>query len=186
MSHGTHSGTQSFFFNPGEATTGRLLSEQILFRETIRNEIHEVKVPVTTLDAHFSAAAVNYAQDSQLYEITLLKTDTEGYDTLVLLGGKETLKKTGMVIFECHLLEDAEQGGPGTTHYQAGKFLEALDFRVFKIGRNTLLEFTSSLYNSLIDINKAWSNCLALRKGHPWELMIYERYGLIGCPFSED
>lgn len=64
------------------------------------NKTRMVEVPMRTLDEIFSECG--------LLELDLLKIDVQGYELQVFMGGRETLKKTRLIISEVSFFEHYE------------------------------------------------------------------------------
>lgn len=84
-------------------------------------------------------------------ELLLLKTDTEGFDHLALSGAAGIVPHTRFIIFECHYLQRADRGGPGTSLNQTQEFLSSFGFAVFKIGSDFLMRFDGDCYYPGLD-----------------------------------
>ena len=92
-----------------------------------------IEVEVKTLDEALIMEDVN--------RVHLLKIDTEGSDVLVLKGATDTLRRTDVVLWECHELQKISRGGPGTSDHEAMLLLDQLGFDVFQIQSKYLLKF---------------------------------------------
>ena len=169
-------GRKEFFYYENEITAGRL---QRPTKHTSEKPL-SVEVEVVALDSYFANRSHGHLEvdsfDGVLPNVTILKLDLEGYDTLALLGAPVLLSITGIVVFECHSLEERHNGGPGTTQYQVSQYLHKLGFDVFKIGTRALIEFGGDAYSPIMDVSKYWSNCLAIKKNHFWKANIFSNY----------
>jgi FkbM family methyltransferase len=87
-----------------------------------------IRVPVTPLDA------------LNLPEIGLLKLDVEGFETFVLAGARQTLRRTACVYFESW---DEHVGKYDCTCEDAVRLLREAGFRVWQQRQDTLLEVAS-------------------------------------------
>lgn len=146
------------------------------------------KVPVTRLDSMFIDD--KYGKHFDKFErVSLLKIDTEGFDVLVMKGGRNIVNMSQIVLFECHKLMDTKFGGPGSTHQEAAGILAALNFEVYKLGPERALRFDGDFYHPKFDEMKDWHNCMAVKKDLPWKQEIFAEYqttngceGLVPAP----
>jgi hypothetical protein len=110
--------------------------------------------------------------------ISVLKIDAEGLDPLVLYGAYEMLPMTRVVVFECHKLwrERGMSTGAGGADENEGwwrlkevvEYLAKLGFDTFLVGQFFWIPMTAPHYWADVYEEKLeWSNCVALRKGHP-------------------
>lgn len=130
-----------------------------------------------------SAAATPHPPAHRTYAVDLLKTDTEGWDVVALAGAPATLAATRMVLWECHM-KMATEGGPRTTHAQAGALLAAAGFESYKLSAHALLRFDGEWYNQRLDKGRwmGWHNCLAVRRNDPVRRKLLSRLnGLPAC-----
>lgn len=84
-------------------------------RKSVNGRVDEfgpLKVPCVTLDAELF----------NIPSIDILKIDTEGYETHVLLGASETLEKTNRIVLELHY--PGEQSEIETILFPRGFYLE--------------------------------------------------------------
>lgn len=108
---------------------------------------HE-EVIVDTLDNVFH----NYLQDPSYLHIS--ETDAEGYDYMVMLGTKELLARVRFYLFECHIMQRTEEGGPGilrSTHYDIVYLLSKAGFDVYKISPEQFIPFNEFFYSPIVD-----------------------------------
>ena len=100
--------------------------------------------------------------------IPLLKIDAEGYDAAVLYGAAELLPRTNVIVFECHKLwRDA-----GFSFRAAVEFLSRFGFDSFKLGLFYWVPVTPPAYwDDRYEHTLQWSNCVAVRRGHPFAHM---------------
>lgn len=140
------------------------------------------KIQVNTLDNILAAATAGLPPSQRLprppsgtlsartYSIDLLKIDVEGWDVSAMAASPATLSASRLVLWECHALMQAAEGGPGTTHDAAAAMLAGLGFESYKLGRgSTLLRFDGDWGNAMLDEPKymGWHNCLAIRRDEP-------------------
>ncbi|GAB0498232.1 hypothetical protein MMPV_009573 [Pyropia vietnamensis] len=141
-----------------------------------------IKIRVDTLDNILKAATSGLPPSQQLpwppsgtpsartYPIDLLKIDVEGYDVAAMTAAPFTLSASRLVLWECHALMQAAEGGPGTTHAAAAAMLAVLGFESYKLGRDsTLLRFDGDWADPTLDepLYMGWHNCLAIRRDDP-------------------
>lgn len=106
-------------------------------------------------------------------EVLFLKSDTEGFDFNVMLGGTGVLNQTRLYLFECHKLQRLA----GSTHKKTAVFLSRLGFDVYKLSPGQLVAFGDEFYNRVVDRKKfmGWQNCLAIHKQDPIHHEMFSR-----------
>jgi len=128
-------GTTSFYRN-NISHTNSLFRVNLSSRDSIgvtkanaENDTHyfdgfndEVKVAAARLDSFAKAHAIN--------RIDLLKIDVQGAECRVLTGGRETLRKTRVIVMEISFYDYYEHQ---TTFLDVEKILSPLGFRLFSI-----------------------------------------------------
>eukprot|EP00760_Papus_ankaliazontas_P018850 PhM_4_TR17717/c0_g1_i1/m.84864 len=128
-----------------------------------------VRVRVRTLDTMLRERGLfndtSNNSTSRSFVIPLLKIDAEGFDAAVLYGAQETLQHTEVVVFECHKLWKTA----GYALRDATEYLSKSGFETFKMGQYYWIRMTPPDYwDDVYDETLAWSNCIAIKKGHPF------------------
>eukprot|EP00759_Apiculatamorpha_spiralis_P050253 PhF_6_TR4535/c0_g1_i1/m.6379 len=119
-------------------------------------------VPIYTLD---SLLFEKYKLNPDEIVLPLLKIDAEGFDAAVLYGAQRTLSLAQVVVFECHKLWTSA----GYKMGPAAEYLAKLGFDTFKMGQYYWIRMTPPEYwDDVYDETMTWSNCIAVRKGHPF------------------
>jgi FkbM family methyltransferase len=113
-----------------------------------------VIVPVLTIDA--------IVERERLGFVDVIKVDTEGFDPLVLRGGRVTLQahKTVLLLFEYHFV------WPNTTSLkQTTRELQDWGYVCYLEGQRTLLKLTHDCWADELEV-RSWSNvwCLSTRR----------------------
>ena len=120
---------------------------------------HGESVPVEGVPLDELLADAGHARDP----IALLKVDTEGFDQLVLYGARAALRRTDLVLWECHALQRAELGGPNTSLFESVHFFATLGFATFVVGPR-LMRLDDGRYHPGFDRFLQWQNCFSFRK----------------------
>jgi len=123
---------------------------------------NRIAVPIVSLDTIVPNVMKTFSKRS----VRLMKIDTEGFDQLVFYGADKLLQSVGVIMWECHELQRAAKGGPGTTLLESVNFLERRGFHTFLIGPH-LLRLDGYLYHPHYDVALQWQNCFSIQKSHP-------------------
>ncbi|CUE69016.1 methyltransferase, putative [Bodo saltans] len=108
--------------------------------------------------------------------VSILKIDAEGLDPLVLYGAHEILPITRLVVFECHKLWRERGGAPSGAPDDGSwwRLKEVLEYLAkhgldtYLVGQFFWIPMTPPHYwADVYEEQLGWSNCVALRKGHP-------------------
>jgi hypothetical protein len=109
-----------------------------------------------------------YVRPLNNYTISLLKVDAEGFDPAILYGAFDVLPRTNVIVFECHKLWH----NAGFTFRDVAEYLSKSGFEVFKMGIFYWIPVTPPAYwDDVYDETLQWSNCVAVRNGHPFSHM---------------
>ena len=95
-----------------------------------------IQVPVETLDS--------FCQREKIHRLDLLKTDCQGFDLMVLKGGREMIASHKIDLITCEVIFDHQYDGQGKFNELLG-FLEANDYRFmgfYNTSRNSSDEAT--------------------------------------------
>ena len=112
------------------------------------------------------------------YTVKILKIDTEGNDTFVLEGCKDSLHRIQYIVFEASdCLDDFR--GPGTTNPLESciDMLDEKGFDVYRIGTRRLLKLNKPYWDPKYETLKFWSNCFACKRNDPTLAKILDSQG---------
>jgi hypothetical protein len=102
------------------------------------------------------------------FTISVLKIDAEGYDPPIIYGAQALLPRTNIVVFECHKLWKTA----GYSFRDVAEYFAKNGFHTYKMGMFYWIPVTPPAYwDDLYDETLEWSNCIAIRVGHPFQHM---------------
>jgi len=142
-------------------------------------------IPMEPLDVLLSPphTPAGLTATRRTHPISLLKTDTEGWDIPVLAAAPRAVAAARFILWECHRYM-ATEGGPRTSHAAAAELLSAAGFEVYKLGATASLRFDGPFAVGALDVPAymGWHNCLALRRDDPLRAVIVGGLGVpAGC-----
>jgi hypothetical protein len=125
-----------------------------------------VETRVETVGAMIRRMSPGHVRERGNWTLSLLKIDAEGYDPAILYGAHDVLRKTNVIVFECHKLWK----NAGFTFRDVAEYLAKAGFKTFKMGLFYYIPVTPPAYwDDVYDETLQWSNCLAVRDGFPFE-----------------
>lgn len=143
---GMHQGVSTLHVT-GESSLTSLLPPSKLLGEQYTNHsaqiVHEIQVPVKTLDAVVSGEAA----------VDLLKIDVQGFERPVLLGGVNTLKRTRAVLIEMNFVSHYQ--GDDTFASLMGLLTDQLGFEFWDISSPHRGPNGRALWSDAVFINPA-------------------------------
>jgi FkbM family methyltransferase len=141
---------------------------------------YKTRVPMFSLDAMLERMMLPDKRS-----VHFLKIDTEGFDQLVLYGAARLLRRTRLVLWECHELQRAARGGPGTTIYESVDYMQQHGFLTFVVGSSRLLRLDAGLYHPHYDTAMQWQNCLSVHRSERTTLACLDAHLLPVCDAKE-